>query len=212
MAAEAMTAAGDAARFPDQVAQFGTWRPKRLLWNTSKWFYDKPEEFKPETLLAVDVGGFSPLLGESYPELAARSRSMHRSRGSFPAAGRARWLEYLQHVDGDRTTSELVDGIDTTWGRVKVANRSGDLLERAYRDFRPEERRPIVPTLLEARALLAKLPAGRWTTASAPTSIGSSPPVSASTSRRRPRLPRRRRATRSRSTSRRRIARRWAWR
>lgn len=164
LAADAMAAAGDPKRFPDQVPTLGTWRPKRLLWNTSRWFYDKPEDFKPETLLAVDVSGFSPLLGEAYPELAARSRSMHRSQGFGSSGQRGEVLEYLQPVDGDPAAKDLFEGIDTTWGRVPGGKPVGDLLARAYREFRPEEPSAIVPTLLEARARLAALPAGRWTT------------------------------------------------
>jgi LmbE family N-acetylglucosaminyl deacetylase len=164
MATDAMAAAGDATRFPEQVATWGTWRPKRLMWNTSKWFYDKPEDFKPETLLAIDVGGFSPLLGESYPELAARSRSMHRSQGFGSPGQRGEVLEYLQLVDGDPAKTDLFEGIDTTWGRVPGGKPIGALLERATREFRPEDPAAIVPTLLEARAKLASLPAGRWTT------------------------------------------------
>ncbi|HKQ98607.1 MAG TPA: PIG-L family deacetylase [Candidatus Polarisedimenticolia bacterium] len=165
MASDAYAAAGDPKRYPEQVPTWGTWRPKRLLWNTSRWFYDKPEDFKPETLMSVDVGGFSPLLGESYPELAARSRSMHRSQGFGSGGQRGEVLEYLQPVDGDKSTGDLFEGVDTTWGRVPGGKPVGELLERAYRDYRPEEPSAIVPTLLEARAKLRALPAGRWTTA-----------------------------------------------
>ncbi|HUD72418.1 MAG TPA: PIG-L family deacetylase, partial [Dongiaceae bacterium] len=164
MAAAAFTAASDPKRFPDQVAALGVFKPKRLLWNTSRWFYDKPEEFKPETLLGVDVGGFSPLLGESYPELAARSRSMHRSQGFGSGGQRGEVIEYLQLVDGEPASKDLFEGIDTTWGRVPGGKPVGDLLAKATRDFRPEDPSAVVPTLLEARAKLAALPAGRWTT------------------------------------------------
>ena len=165
MASQAFTAAGDAKRFPDQVAAgLGTWRPKRLLWNTSRWFYDKPEDFHPESLLGVDVGGFSPLLGEAYPELAARSRSMHRSQGFGSGGQRGEVIEYLQLVDGEPAKKDLFEGIDTTWGRVAGGRPVGALIEKAYREFLPEEPAAIVPTLLEARAKLAALPAGRWTT------------------------------------------------
>src|SRR6185436_5660817 len=165
MAADAFTAASDPKRFPDQVAALGVFKPKRLLWNTSRCFYDKPEDVKPETLLGVDVGGFSPLLGESYPELAARSRSMHRSQGFGSGGQRGEVIEYLQLVDGEPASKDLFEGIDTTWGRVAGGKPVGELLAKATRDFRPEDPSAIVPTLLEARAKLATLPPERWTTA-----------------------------------------------
>src|SRR5262245_31959093 len=109
MARDAMAAAADPKRFPDQVGALGTWRPKRLLWNTSRWFYDKAEDFKPETLLKVDVGAYSPLLGESYAELAARARSMHKSQGFGSSGTRGEVLEYLEHVDGERAQADIFD-------------------------------------------------------------------------------------------------------
>jgi LmbE family N-acetylglucosaminyl deacetylase len=101
LAGEAMDAAGDPARFHDQLDRLTTWKPRRLFWNTSPWFYDKKEDFKPERLVKVDVGGYNPLLGESYPELAARSRSMHRSQGFGSGGQRGEVLEYLEPVAGD---------------------------------------------------------------------------------------------------------------
>jgi len=156
-------AAGRRGAIPDQVAQFGTWRRSDCCGTPPKWFYDKPEEFQgPETLLAVDVGGFSPLLGESYPELR-RAAAACTEPGFGSGGSRGEVLEYLQHVDGDRTTSELFDGIDTTWGRVKVANRSAICLSaptvtsvrRAGGD------RPDAPG---RRARSCETAAGRWTT------------------------------------------------
>src|SRR6185436_13658496 len=78
---DAFAAAGDPKMFPDQLTTLKPWKPKRLFWNTSPFWYDNKDDFKPETMVKIDVGGFAPLLGESYPELAARSRSMHRSQG-----------------------------------------------------------------------------------------------------------------------------------
>ncbi|HZM68914.1 MAG TPA: PIG-L family deacetylase [Candidatus Cryosericum sp.] len=162
LAREAMAAAGDPKRFTDQLDRLAAWRPKRLLWNTSSWFYDKSEEFNPAVLLKLDVGGYNPLLGESYTELAARSRSMHRTQGFGSSGARGEVLEYLEHVDGDRAQSDLFDGIDTTWGRIAGGKAVGEILARALREFDPESPARVVPVLLEARKKLLALPAGRW--------------------------------------------------
>lgn len=162
MAREAMAAAGDPRRFPEQLDRLAVWRPKRLLWNTSPWFYDKKEDFKPEPLLKVDVGGFNPLLGESYPELAARSRSMHRTQGFGSSGGRGGVTEYLEHVEGDKAQSDLFEGVDTTWGRIMDGKAVGESLARALKEFDPENPARVVPLLLEARRKILALPAGRW--------------------------------------------------
>lgn len=162
LAREAFAAAADPKRFPEELARAGVWRPRRLLWNTSPWFYGNKEEFKTDALLHVDTGEWSPLLGESFAELAARSQSMHASQGFGASAARGEVLEYLEHVDGDVARQDLFEGIDTTWGRIAGGKPVGEILERAYREYDPENPAAVVPLLLEARARLLALPAGRW--------------------------------------------------
>jgi LmbE family N-acetylglucosaminyl deacetylase len=163
LAKEAFEAAGDPDRFPESAKEFGTWKPKRLYWNTAKGWYDNEADFKPEKLLKLEVGGFNPLLGESYPELAARGRSMHRSQGFGAAGQRGEFTEYLDPLDGEPAPQELFEGVDTTWARVPGGGAVGALLDRAYKEYRAEEPDRIVGILLTARERLAALPVGRWT-------------------------------------------------
>jgi LmbE family N-acetylglucosaminyl deacetylase len=163
LAREAFAAAADPKRFPEQLDRVGVWRPRRILWNTSRWFYDNNEEFKPEALLKIDTGEWSPLLGESFAELAARSRSLHRSQGFGSSGTRGEVLEYLEHVDGESARRDLFEGVDTSWGRIAGGAPIGALLDRAYRGFDPENPAGVVPFLLEARGKLLALPPGRWT-------------------------------------------------
>ena len=163
LAREAFAAAADPKRFPDQTDRTGAWRPRRIFWNTSRWFYDNEAEFKPETLLAIDTGEWSPLLGESFAELAARSRSMHRSQGFGSGGTRGEMLDYLEPMDGKPGGQDLFEGIDTTWGRIEGGPAIGTILDRAYGEFDPENPAGVVPLLLEARRKLLALPAARWT-------------------------------------------------
>ncbi|MEK7798515.1 MAG: PIG-L family deacetylase, partial [Acidobacteriota bacterium] len=163
LAREAFAAAADPKRFPEQIKGIGLWKPKRILWNTSPWFYDKREDFKPEALLKLDAGEFSPLLGLTFSELSARSRSMHRSQGFGSSGTRGESLEYLEHLEGEKAREDLFDGVDTTWGRIAGGSAVGEILDRAYRTFNPETPALVVPLLFEARAKLLALPAGRWT-------------------------------------------------
>jgi len=163
IARDAMAASGDPKRFPEQLDRLTPWRPRRLLWNTSRWFYDKPEDLKPDALLQVDVGAYNPLLGESFTEMAARSRSMHKSQGFGSSGQRGEVLEFLEPVEGEGKPSDLFEGTDTTWRRIPGGQAVGEILERAYREFAPETPAGIVPRLIEARARLVALPPGRWT-------------------------------------------------
>jgi len=176
LAGEAFTAAADPKRYPDQLDHLTPWGPRRLLWNTSPWFYDNKDDFKADTMVKIDVGQYSPLSGESYPELAARSRSMHRSQGFGSSGTRGEVLEYLQPVAGDPVAAaagavagaaasgaDLFAGIDTTWARVPGGRKVGEILARATRAFDPENPSAVVSTLIEARRAIKALPAGRWT-------------------------------------------------
>src|SRR6185503_16300990 len=162
LAREAFAASGDPKRFPDQIKDLGPWKPRRIFWNTSPWFYDKKEDFKEEGLVKLDVGEFSPLLGQSFAEVAARSRSMHQSQGFGSSGSRGESLEYLELLEGEKAGADLFDGIDTTWGRIAGGAAIGGILDRAYRSFNPENPSLSVPLLLEAREKLRALPAGRW--------------------------------------------------
>ncbi|MEJ7665478.1 MAG: PIG-L family deacetylase [Hymenobacter sp.] len=79
LAAEAFDAAGDPQRFPEQLKYVQPWQPKRLYWNTGSFFVKPGEDMSG--YLKLDAGGYNPLLGQSYGEIAARSRSQHRSQG-----------------------------------------------------------------------------------------------------------------------------------
>ena len=87
LALEAFHAAADPRFHPEQLAGgVSTWQARRILWNRSNWNMKPGEDLSGFEKL--DVGGFNPLLGESYGEIAADSRSMHKSQGFGVARSR----------------------------------------------------------------------------------------------------------------------------
>ena len=84
LAVEAFTRAADPTYMPDaEHRRLGPWKARRIVWNESGFFGKSDAELA--TLPHLDVGGYDPWLGLSYPDLAADSRSNHRSQG-FGAA------------------------------------------------------------------------------------------------------------------------------
>src|SRR5438477_6437117 len=78
LAQEAFVAAGDPNRFPEQLAFVKPWRPTRLVWNTSPFFFSNRNlPFDPAGLTILEAGGYNPLLGKAFTEIAADSLSMH---------------------------------------------------------------------------------------------------------------------------------------
>jgi hypothetical protein len=85
---------------------------------------------------------------------------MHKSQGFGSAERRGTFTNSFEHRLGVRASDDLFEGVDLTWGRVRGAEKLPAVLARAAREFRAERPQGIVPTLLEARALLAALPGG----------------------------------------------------
>ncbi len=160
LAARAFDAAGDPERFPEQLAHVEPFRPRRLFWN--RWSPPGREAGEGAgPILRVDIGGFHPLLGLSYTELAGRSRSMHKSQGFGSAERRGSRIDQLQLLAGDAPEGDdFLSGIDTTWGRIPGGAAVGASLAAAEREFDPWHPERIVPRLLDAWRAMAALPAG----------------------------------------------------
>lgn len=139
LAEEAFDLAGDPKAFPEQLGQgLEVWQPRRLFFNGSTWWKkDLAEIAKNDPdWFTVDVGGYDPLLGLSYTEIAGRSRSMHKSQGFGAAETRGEMLEYLKLVKGDRPrTKDIFEGIDMTWGRVKGGSPIGQMIDRMIASY-----------------------------------------------------------------------------
>jgi LmbE family N-acetylglucosaminyl deacetylase len=160
LALEAFAAAGDPARFPEQLAFVRPWQPRRLLWN--RWHaQDEPVPSGPG-VFSLEVGGLDPLLGRSYTELAALATSQHRSQGFGAAPLRGPRTEWFVPLAGPAATDDPFDGIDTTWGRIPGGEPVRALLARARATFQPERPAALLPLLLEAKAAMDRLPAEPW--------------------------------------------------
>ena len=93
LAMEAFDAAADPTRFPEQLKETEVWQAKRILWNT---FNFGGNNTTSPNQLKIDVGGFNPMLGLSYGEMAAMSRTMHKSQGFGSAMQRGENIEYFK--------------------------------------------------------------------------------------------------------------------
>jgi LmbE family N-acetylglucosaminyl deacetylase len=98
LAKEAFAAAADPKRFPQQLKYVSVWQSKRLLWNT---FNFGGNNTTSEDQFKLDVGVYNPLLGKGYSEVAANSRSMHKSQGFGATKNRGSQLEYFKTIAGD---------------------------------------------------------------------------------------------------------------
>lgn len=153
LAREAFHAANDPSAFPEQLKDGLTpWQPVRLLWNN--W---RPEEEEKARLIAVDLGAFNPLLGRSYMEIAAESRSMHKCQGFGMPALRGTRLDHLEHLEGDQAKKDLFEGIGLGWSRVAGGEEVGRLFQQTLEAYNPRHPASVVPLLVQAHRLLDSL-------------------------------------------------------
>jgi LmbE family N-acetylglucosaminyl deacetylase len=163
LAREAFQAAGDPKRFPEQLASVEVWKPTRIVWNTSPFFFQNRNiPFDPKGLAVLEAGGFSPLLGKAFTEIAAASLSMHKSQGVGRSPGRGARKEYFKLLDGAPMTESLFDGIDTTWRRVPKSEAIAGKVKQLLATFTPADPAASVPKLLELRKELSTIDKGDW--------------------------------------------------
>lgn len=161
LAKEAFELAADKNAFPEQLQFVDTWQPKRLFWNTSSWFY-RNREFDKSGLLSVDVGKYNHLLGESYTEIAAHSRSQHRSQGFGAATRRGTSIEYLEQWAGPDAERDIMDDIKTNWQRIDERTSIGDKIKQIQKEFTIDHPYKIIQDLLEVRNLISSIDNEFW--------------------------------------------------
>ena len=111
VARDAYNLAADTVRFP--VREFG--RP----WTPSKFY--RLARFSPQDrTIAINVGEYDPYLGLSYQEIAADSRSQHKSQGEGTLRRKGVVWDYLSREDSRvpappaKEEKSIFAGLDTT--------------------------------------------------------------------------------------------------
>ena len=161
LAAEAFTQAADSAKYPEQLTQFHVWKPARLLHNVSTWNLAPGADMS--AYLKLDVGGYDPLRGRSWTEVAAESRSQHKSQGFGVAAERGPSFEYFQWLAGDKPGKDPLDGLDLTWKRFAGGEAVHKAIDAAVRGFVPLHPERSIPALWAVHAAISGLPDdGHW--------------------------------------------------
>lgn len=158
LAEEGFKLAADPKAYPDQLDFVKPWQSKRLVWNTYTpgFTNSKPTEEKAP-FVPVEIGGYNAVLGKSYTEIAAESRSQHKSQGFGSAPQRGARLDYLLHTAGMPARETLFDDINLTWKRVKGSEKVQALVTNVIKNFAVEKPSASIPDLLKINTELNKL-------------------------------------------------------
>ncbi|MEN3322374.1 PIG-L family deacetylase [Mariniflexile soesokkakense] len=164
---EAFDLAGDKSAFPNLLKDASVWQPKRLFFNTNSWFYRNQEDFDKadkSNMLSFDIGTYYPLKGMSNNEIASLASSQHLCQGFGRLSQRGSQKEYIEFLKGDALTNNtnIFDGIDTSWNRIKEGKAIGSILYAIENNFNFKHPSIHVPQLMEAYKLLQNIEDEHW--------------------------------------------------
>jgi LmbE family N-acetylglucosaminyl deacetylase len=180
---EAFRAAGDASRFPEQIAQgLRPWQPQKVYKVGRYGFGGEPPPEPGDKLVPVDTNVYDALLGETYAEIGSEARAMHKCQGfgqllALPGPFIVRYLLADTVVSGqlDKREASPLDDLDLRL--ISLSHFAGvhpppalvtDLAEIAASVKAADERRraagpdaaapPLAAGLAKTRALRDALP------------------------------------------------------
>ncbi len=158
---EAFKLAGDPSAFPDQLKDLSVWQPKRVFSNGFAVGFgprgggNGAATRNDQQVVRMSINGADPVSGLTFADLAARSRSMHKTQGFGNFAGRggsgAR-AEAFQLLDGEPAKGDIMDGVDTTWGRINGGPDIGKMTDDLIAKFDSQNLPANVPALLAIKA------------------------------------------------------------
>jgi LmbE family N-acetylglucosaminyl deacetylase len=166
---EAFDLSGRPDVYSDQLSKVDPHQSRRLFMNTGWWFYGSRQAFEKadkSDFITMDIGTYYPIIGKSNSEIAAESRSQHKCQGMGNTGSRGTSLEYIKLLKGDMPTSssDVFEGINTTWSRVDGGAHIGPMVSAVINNFSFTDPSASVPDLVKIYAEIKKLEEGYWKT------------------------------------------------
>ena len=169
LASEAFELSADSSKFKEHLKYVNTWKPKRVVINTGRWWNDNISDDDP-AVVSLDIGGYNKLLGTSYNELAALSRSMHKLQGFGSTGKRGEYLEYFEYLKGDSAKNNLFEGVDFSWKRAgentlssqNITSSVHRLIDEIIRNYNGADPSQSIPRLIKVKELMVKIEDRFW--------------------------------------------------
>lgn len=153
LSVEAFTEAAKQSSFPEQLTLVKPWKTKRVFWNGYNW----GEEYKPPSdklHYVFQVGDYNPILGTTYSQIAADSRTMHKSQGFGATAQVGKSQEFIELIEGDSFEEDPFEGIVNRWTTIENGPAIEESIIAAVDQFDFLEPSANVPQLLQVKSLL----------------------------------------------------------
>lgn len=161
LAHEAFKAAADPTRFPQQL-KLGVkpWQAKRIVWNS----FVQQGSTPPADAVRLDVGAYNALLGKSYGEIAAESRSQHKSQGFGVPRGRGQAFEYFSHVEGTPAANDIFEDMNTNWSKLEGGQKIQGMIDQLISNYSITNPERSVPALAALYREMNNLKDAYWKT------------------------------------------------
>ncbi len=161
LALEAFDLANDPNAYPEQLKYANTWQPKRVLWNA--WLPAlQNSEIDLSKIPSLNLGEYNSLLGKSYTEISALSRTMHKSQGFGSSGIRNNTLNYFTLLKGDSVNTDIFEGIDLSWDRVEGGNEIHSLIQKVIEDYDEENPSASLDNLFLIHEKISQLKDEYW--------------------------------------------------
>jgi LmbE family N-acetylglucosaminyl deacetylase len=151
LALQAFDDAANPQKFAWQLKYTQVWQARSIFWNT---FNFGTTNTTAENQIKFDVGVYNPLLGKSYGEIAAESRSFHKSQGFGSAKQRGQAMEYFKYLKGDSCKNNVLENIDLTWSRMKGTLEIQKAIDACIKQFNDNSPNEILPQLVNVYQLI----------------------------------------------------------
>jgi LmbE family N-acetylglucosaminyl deacetylase len=152
LALQAFDDAANPQKFAWQLKHTAVWQARSIFWNT---FNFGTTNTTSENQIKFDVGVYNPLLGKSYGEIAAESRSFHKSQGFGSAKQRGQALEYFKLLKGDSCKNHVLENVNLSWNRIKGAEEIQKAIDACIKQFNHNSPNEIVPQLIAVYKLIS---------------------------------------------------------
>jgi len=135
LSSKAFDLAANPNAYPEQLSELKPWQVKTLYFNASTWWEpDLKPEWHSDSLIAVNIGAYSPITGKSYTEIASESRSSHRSQGFGTIGYRGEQYDFLRYVKGEKQIN-IINPELQTWDRIKAPKNIKKLAENLEKKY-----------------------------------------------------------------------------
>lgn len=140
---------------------------QRVFFNTSWFFYGGKEKFDAmdkSNLYSLDVGSYLPAYGYSTTEIAALSRSMHKSQGFGINSSRGSMMEYFERIDGTKESDQKspFDGLNFSWSRINGGGNVDKLIDSLIYQYDYQKPWLSIPLLQKIEDYIQDLNTDYW--------------------------------------------------